>query len=113
MTLVNQYCLYNRSPCKSVRQSTPLASKIRYLLVPCPFRKENTKVGRVGHGPGNVGRQTSPRLRPLLCRHRYDAAQKTVIRDFKRDRGMMSMNPYGVQLDYLSVTSWDIVGTLS
>ena len=38
-------------------------------------RKISTKVERVGHGPGRLGRRRSPRLRSVLCRRRYDVAR--------------------------------------
>ena len=38
-------------------QSTPLDGNIRYLPAPCPYSKEDTKVERVGHGQGRLGRR--------------------------------------------------------
>ena len=54
-----QWRLDDRCRCTSMRQSTPLADKIRYLLAPRAFRKEDTKVERVGHGQGRLWRQRS------------------------------------------------------
>ena len=45
-----------------------------YLQTPRPCRKKDTKVERVGYDQGRLGRQRSPRLRPLWCRRCYDVA---------------------------------------
>ena len=73
-------------------QSAPLTGNIRYLPAPHSFRKEDTKVERVGHGQGRIGRQRHPRLRPLLWQRR---PQATVILDFEGDGGMITINPCG------------------
>ena len=73
-------------------QSVPLAGNIRYLPAPRPFSKEDTKVERVGHGQGRLGRRISPCLRLLLWRRR---PKVTNILDFEGDGGMMTMTPCG------------------
>ena len=70
--------------------SALLTGNIRYLLAPHPFSKEDTKVERVRHGQEHLGRQRSPRLRPLLWQRR---PKVTNILDFEGNCGMMTMNP--------------------
>ena len=50
----NHCHLNDRSSRKNVRQSTPLAGKMRYLLAPRAFGKEDTTVERVGHDQGRL-----------------------------------------------------------
>ena len=71
-------------------QSAPLSCSVRYLPAPRPFSKEDTKVERVGHGQGRLGRRRFPRLQLLLWQRR---PKVTDILDFEGDGGMMIINP--------------------
>ena len=63
----NQWRLDDHCPCTNMRQSTPLASKMCYLLVRWLRKKEDTEVERASHDQGHLGRRISPCFWPMVC----------------------------------------------